>query len=137
MLIARSLALPPGRLPVPMIYSDATALPLFLDGSFGADVIRFPPGGSVPPHTHPGAHILLVLSGRGQLDFDGTPVRLEPLVCYFVPSGRRHAIRADADTELTILAVANSHRPADSTERLDVDSKPTSHGVGPDVVGRT
>lgn len=109
---------PRGRLALKMVESDATALPLFTDGAFGADVIRFPQNGCVRDHTHSGSHILYVLSGVGWIDFEGAPTRLLPGTCYLVPSGARHGIRAE--TELTILSIANDHRPADSEERLAI-----------------
>lgn len=71
---------PVGATPIEMAHSDATAKHLFRDGAFGADVIRFPAGGCVPDHTHPGAHILYVLSGRGWLDYEGTATMLRPRV---------------------------------------------------------
>lgn len=114
-----------GPLPLKMHASDATAVPLFAWGRFGADAIRFPAGGRVPDHTHPGAHILYVLSGTGWVDYEGEPTRLEPGVCYLIPGGARHGIRAD--TELTLLAVASDHRPADSPERLRVTAERTPH----------
>lgn len=107
---------PPGPLPVRMHASAATARELVAAGPFGADLIRFPAGGCVPDHTHPGAHILFVLSGTGWVDYEREPVRLEPGVCYLIPPGARHGIRAE--TELTLLAVANDRRPAGSSERL-------------------
>lgn len=107
-----------GPLPARMARSDATAMPLFADGRFGADVIRFPAGGRVADHTHPGSHVLYVLSGCGWVDFEGEPTQLSPGVCYLIPAGARHGIRAE--TELTLLAVASDHRPVNSEDRLRV-----------------
>lgn len=109
---------PPGPLGVPMASSDATALRLFKAGPFGADLIRFPAGGSVPDHTHPGSHMLFVLSGSGWVDYEGVPHRLAEGDCYYVPGSTRHGIRAEA--ELTLLSVADDHRDAGSPERLHV-----------------
>ena len=109
---------PPGLLPLPMASSDATAARLLKDGPFGADLIRFPAGGQVQPHTHPGSHMLFVLSGSGWVDCESVPHRLVPGVCYLVPGGIRHGIRADS--EMTLLAIANNHRDASSQERLDL-----------------
>jgi quercetin dioxygenase-like cupin family protein len=101
-----------------MTHSDATALRLLKHGPFGADLIRFPPGGRVPDHTHPGAHLLFVLGGLGWVDYEGEAARLEPGVCYLIPAGVRHGIRAES--ELTLLAVADDHRDAGSEDRLNV-----------------
>lgn len=111
-------SLAPGRLPVRMARSEATALPLFKVGQLGADVIRFPAGGRVPDHTHIGGHVLYVLSGTGWVDYDGVPWELAPGRAYLIPPMVRHGIRAE--TELTLLAVADNHRPAGSGERLFV-----------------
>lgn len=101
-----------------MACSDATALPLLKRGSFGADLIRFPAGGQVSGHTHPGDHILYVISGEGWVDYEGASWELSSGCCYLIPGHRSHAIRAH--TELTLLSVANQHIAADSWERLHV-----------------
>lgn len=107
---------PPGPLPVRMSASDATAARLLKLDNFAADLIRFPAGGRVADHTHPGDHILFVLSGTGWVDYDGTPHLLAPGDCYLIPGAVRHGIRGE--TELTLLAVANNHRDAVDPERL-------------------
>lgn len=117
MLIAR-FDVTTGVLPVKMHASDATALELVSLAGFGADLIRFPVGGCVPSHTHPGSHILFVISGGGWVDYDGMTCPLQPGVCYLVPGGVVHGIRAE--TELTLLAVANDHRRAGAEDRLSV-----------------
>lgn len=109
---------PPGALAEPMRHSDGRGKPLLKSGPFGADLIRFPVGGGVPPHTHPGEHMLFVLSGRGSLQFGEEWHALEPGFCYHVPAGVRHAIRAES--ELTLLSVANDHRGVSAEDRLDV-----------------
>lgn len=109
---------PDGPLPVLMHASDATAERLLKHGPLGADLIRFPAGGRVPTHTHPGAHMLFVLSGDGWVDCGKESVRLNPGVCYLVPAEAAHGIRAE--TELTLISVANDHRDAGSQERLNV-----------------
>lgn len=114
MLTAR-FDLPPGPLPVRMHASDATAAPL-IDAPFGADLIRFPPGGRVADHTHAGGHILFVQSGAGWVDYEEVPHRLTPGVCYLIPPGVRHGIRAE--TELTLIAVGDARRPPGIAERL-------------------
>jgi quercetin dioxygenase-like cupin family protein len=107
---------PPGELPITMHASDATAKPLLKSGEFGADLIRFPAGGSVADHTHAGDHMLFVVSGVGWVDYDGSPHRLEPGVCYLIPGEVRHGVRAE--TELTMLAVAARHIEVESVSRL-------------------
>lgn len=111
-----------GELPVPMASSDARGLELVKRGPFAADLIRFPPGGAVREHTHPGDHILVVVEGRGWLEYDGEPHRLERGHIYLVPGHIRHAILAE--TELTLVSVADDHRDVGSPERLDATREP-------------
>lgn len=118
MLIATRFDARPGPLAVPMAHSDATARHLLAHGLFGSDLIRFPAGGRVPEHTHPGAHQLFVLSGEGWVEYEGVAHPLFPGVCYLIPGGARHAVRAA--TELTLIAVGDDWRPPDSDERLDL-----------------
>jgi quercetin dioxygenase-like cupin family protein len=101
--------------------SDATAHRLVKRGDFGADMLRFPAGGCVPDHTHVGDHILYVLGGEGWVDYDGEPHKLEKGYIYLIPSMVRHGIRAD--TELTLIAIGNSHRDAAAKDRLNVVKK--------------
>jgi mannose-6-phosphate isomerase-like protein (cupin superfamily) len=107
-----------GARPIQMRNSDGTGLPLLKDDLFGADVIRFGPGKGVGNHVHIGAHILFVIKGRGFVDYDGVPYRLEPGLCYLVPKFVDHAIRAE--TELVLIAVGNDHRSLASEERMSV-----------------
>lgn len=109
---------PPGDLPEPMAHSDARGKRLLAHGRFGADLIRFPAGGRVGEHTHPGGHMLFVVSGEGWVVCRGERARLAPGLCYFVPGLAPHAI--EAASELTLLAVADDHRDVSSQERLDV-----------------
>lgn len=110
---------PSGSLPVAMANSQGTALHLVGNGSFAADLIRFAPHKGVAMHTHPGAHILFVVSGRGLLTCGEDTFFLVPGVCYYVPSDVPHALSA-TDVELTLVSVANDHRPIDSPERLEI-----------------
>ncbi len=97
--------------------SDGTAWKLVKNGDFGADLIRFPAGGGVGMHTHPGDHILIVSSGTGWVLHGDDKTWLYPGACYLVPGSVPHAIQAD--TELTMVSVANKHVDAESSGRLD------------------
>lgn len=101
-----------------MAHSDALGARLLKSGQFGADLIRFPPGGRVGMHTHPGQHILIVTGGTGWVTVYDERHRLEAGICYLIPGNAPHAI--DADTELSIISVADDHRDVSSEERLDV-----------------
>ena len=123
-----------GEQPLKMQHSDGTALPLVLDDStpkkFGADVVRFRAGEGVELHTHIGSHILLVTKGEGVLIYEGKHGLdgiaherhdMFPGMIYLVPSNVPQAI--EAKTELVLIAVGNDHRPADSSERLEIVQK--------------
>jgi len=114
-----------GVQPLKMHQSDGTALPLVLDDSeernFGADLIRFASSEGVSLHTHVGAHILLVTKGTGVLTYSGEKYELFPGMIYLVPSNVPHVIHAT--TELVLVAIGNDHRPADSSERLELIDK--------------
>lgn len=103
----------------PMHASGGEGVPLVKDGPFAADLIRFAPGRGVGMHTHPGAHILIVISGRGTVECGEATVPLDPGVIYLVPSGVAHAVRANPDCELRLLSVASDHRPVTSADRLE------------------
>lgn len=117
-MLTANFANPQGVLPVKMYASDATAKRLLKHGPFGADLIRFPPNGCVPQHTHPGSHMLFVLSGSGWVDCDGLSFFLSAGDCYLIPSNKNHGIRAI--TEFTLISVADNHRDAGSEDRLNV-----------------
>jgi quercetin dioxygenase-like cupin family protein len=107
--------------------SDGTALPLAKQGVFAADLINFPRGGGIATHSHPGAHILLVLRGCGILTLNGLECPLEPGDVYLVRAGVQHSIRVPDGEDgegipqsgLTLLSVANDHVPADSPKRSE------------------
>ena len=123
MLIKNRIILDSGRLPVQMARSDATAFPLLITGKLGADLIRFPPGGEVPLHTHPGSHLLFVVSGEGFVECDGEKTPIQAGDCYAIPGGSIHAIQAGPTSELTMIAVGDDHRDAGSEGRLDVTAQ--------------
>lgn len=116
MQIARFDAIP-GPLDEPMALSDATGRRLLKHGDYGADLIRFPAGGRVGRHRHPGCHMLFVTLGLGWLDCGDESIRLEKGLCYCVPEGAWHAIRAE--TDLTLISIAFDHRDVASPERLE------------------
>lgn len=107
-----------GPRPIKMCNSDGTGLPLLKEGNFGADVIRFAAGEGVKNHVHIGAHILFVIKGTGFVEYNGVDYKLEPGLCYLVPSMVDHAIKAK--TDLVLIAVGNDHRALNSEERMSL-----------------
>lgn len=106
----------------PMHKSDAVGRQLLHDdGKFGADLIEFPPFGSVPLHTHPGAHMLFCLAGSGLVIREEKSLRLSPGICYFVAAGQPHEVLAES-AGLRLLVVGDDVRPVCSKDRLDLCS---------------
>ncbi len=99
--------------------SDALGAALIRDGSFGADLIVFPPNGSVPTHTHPGRHILFCVGGRGTVTRSGCSLVIDSGQSYLVGANEPHAINASV-FGLRLLVVGDDVRPISSAERLNV-----------------
>ena len=109
-----------GKFPLSMANSDGTALPLVLNenSKFGADLIRFAPNTGVGLHTHEGDHILIVTKGTGVVVYKDERHKLHPGMMYIIPGMVPHAI--EAQSELVLIAIANNHRPADASSRLNL-----------------
>ncbi|CDH18618.1 conserved hypothetical protein [Xenorhabdus bovienii str. kraussei Quebec] len=99
-----------------MANSFGTGESLVKHDGLGADLIRFSKGEGVQNHTHPGHHILFVLSGNGYVVYAGKGHKLEPGICYFVQGNVDHAIKATED--LVMIAVGNEHYQVDSEQRM-------------------
>lgn len=102
-----------------MVASEAIGLPLVQSGCFAADMLDFGSQQKTSLHTHPGSHILFIVSGHGWLDYDDQTHDLELGTCYFVPGSVAHRIRSSKEG-LTLLSVSNDHRPVNSSERVEV-----------------
>ncbi len=107
------------RLPeatAPMYGTSARALPLVTNGRLGLDLVQVPAGGGFEPHTHPGDHLLVVVSGRGTITYDGVIYETVPGQVYLVEGAVPHAV--GAITDHAILAVGAPHRRADDADRM-------------------
>lgn len=82
----------------------------------GADIIRLNGGDGFVPHTHPGNHVLCVLSGRGTIAYNGVVVPTFPGQVYIVEGGKPHGVSAIDDH--VILAIGAPHKPVDSADRM-------------------
>lgn len=112
--------IPTGPLPLQMQHSDATALHLLLiDSGLYTSFIRFPPFGSVPNHSHPGGHILLVRAGSGTLTKNDSDVSLSEGTLYLIKPGEPHSIEASSEG-LDLLVFGDNYFPEDSKERLSL-----------------
>ena len=71
-----------------------------------AGVAVFPAGKHAPAHVHENAEeILYVLSGCGNMYFDGQPERLEPGTFMLAKQGVEHSLEADAGEDLKVFYV--------------------------------
>lgn len=91
------------------------------DVTIGVDRIIMRPGTAFPLHTHEGAHLLYVLSGRGGLHIDGEDYVLGEGDSIYVPAEHPHGVRGPVDDRtFEILAFGIPHHPVDSTTRMTV-----------------
>jgi quercetin dioxygenase-like cupin family protein len=67
-------------------------------------ILTFPPGSSVPPHTHDHEEILHVLSGRLRFMLEDEETVLEPGDSAIVPAGSTHSPGASDQGEVRILS---------------------------------
>ena len=103
-----------------MHLSDASGKNLLKQGPFAADLIRFPPGGKVELHTHPGNHMLFCIDGKGLVQYGDQFHELHPGVCYLIEGMVPHAVFADDSSQLTLIAIADEHYDVSSSSRLDM-----------------
>lgn len=85
----------------------------------GADLIEMASGTAFPPHTHPGDHVLFILSGKGWLTLPGERVALLPGDTVFIPGETPHGINCLLVGEpLTFLAVGVPHKHVGAADRM-------------------
>jgi quercetin dioxygenase-like cupin family protein len=101
---------------VEMHNTDATAWPLVTSGELGVDHISVPAGSGFPPHTHPGAHLLIVIAGRGTITVDSKIYPTHAGQVYYIDGDHPHAV--GAIDEHHILAVGSPHRLPNDPERM-------------------
>jgi quercetin dioxygenase-like cupin family protein len=112
-----------GPFSIQMAKSQGTARELLpIEDGMGADEIHFKAGEGVEKHIHPGSHILIVMSGHGELDYFDETIELKAGMIYRIRSLEPHAVRASEDSKrgMSLLVIGNDHRPADSSDRLEI-----------------
>ncbi|MBO0819247.1 MAG: cupin domain-containing protein [Nocardiopsaceae bacterium] len=97
--------------------ADALGVPVHSNGHLGCDVLRVPPHGGFPIHTHPGDHLLLCLDGEGSITLDGVEHTVTPGDIYMIPGAVPHAVGA-GELPHVLLAVGAPHKPVASPERM-------------------
>ena len=89
--------------------------------NIGTDMIQMMPGASFANHSHPGDHILYVLRGRGSLSVGGEVIPMARGSIYFVKAGVPHAMSADNDSWLRVLAIGFPHKEVDDPNRMKLE----------------
>ena len=86
----------------------------------GADRILMEPGAEFELHTHPGAHILFVLSSRGYIHIDGVDYEMGRGDTVFVPALYPHGVKTNRNVSepLELLAFGVPHMPVASPDRM-------------------
>jgi mannose-6-phosphate isomerase-like protein (cupin superfamily) len=103
--------------------SDTASVRVTFDASNGCErleqrVIRYAPGRSLARTLDGRQEVLFVVSGRGELDLDGTRHQLEPDTGVFVAPGETYAVENPGPQELLVVAVvAGEDRGEASGER--------------------
>ena len=65
-----------------------------------------PPGATIGKHTHEGdSEIIYILSGTGEVFYDGDIIPLEAGQCHYCPKGHSHSLINDGDEDLIFFAV--------------------------------
>jgi mannose-6-phosphate isomerase-like protein (cupin superfamily) len=90
--------------------SDTASVRVTFDASNGCErleqrVIRYAPGRSLARTLDGRQEVLFVVSGRGELDLDGTRHQLEPDTGVFVAPGETYAVENPGPQELLVVAV--------------------------------
>ena len=66
----------------------------------------FPPESHAPSHIHPGEEeIIYILSGYGQIFFDGEPEDVRQGTCVYIPEKTEHSIKNDSKEPMKLAYV--------------------------------
>lgn len=86
--------------------------------SFG--IADFPPNAHAPAHDHSAAEeVIYVLSGRGEIYFNGKPEPVRPGTVAYVPKGIEHSVNNQSDEVMRIVYVFSPPVAQGSYERKD------------------
>ena len=75
----------------------------------GVTALRLAAGSRYPAHTHQGHHTLLILSGRGTVDYKGVRYQTRPGDMYVMDGATEHAVGAIDDHVLLSIGVPYRH----------------------------
>ena len=85
----------------------------------GVDLLEMQPGSAFPLHTHPGDHILYILSGPGLVHIDGEDRHVETGDTVFIAAEYPHGVKTLPDAPpLEIVAFGIPHRHLAALDRM-------------------
>ena len=95
---------------------------LTLNGNeIGVDLIEMKPGAAFPLHSHPGDHILFVISGSGIVHIDGIDYAIDTEDSIFIPAEYPHGVRFDGCSSSSVfqfLAFGYPHKHLSAKDRM-------------------
>src|ERR1700688_896647 len=86
----------------------------------GADLIEMLPGSAFPLHTHPGDHILYIISGKGTITIDGIARHVEAGHTVYVAGNSAHNVATykDANESFVLLVVGHPKKHVSDHDRM-------------------
>jgi quercetin dioxygenase-like cupin family protein len=89
----------------PLVTHASVAAPEIITG-----ISSYPKGEGAPLHTHNCAEQVTLLSGRGEVEVEGTVTPLEPYDSTYIEGGIEHAFRNTGDDPMVILWIYTQDR---------------------------
>lgn len=99
---------------------EARGVPIFTNGTLGADLLYVPAGKSFPLHVHPGHHLLLCVGGLGTITFDGKVKQVRQGDLYMIEATIPHAVGSDPDGPgHWLISFGSPHKRVDAHDRME------------------
>lgn len=104
--------------------TEARGVPIFTNGTLGADLLYVPPGKAFPYHVHPGHHLLYCVAGAGTITFSGKVNKVRPGDLYMIEASVPHGVGADPDGPgHWLISFGSPHKRVDAHDRMsEVDT---------------
>jgi quercetin dioxygenase-like cupin family protein len=100
--------------------TEARGVPLFTNGSLGADLLYVPPGKAFPYHVHPGHHLLYCVAGAGTITFNKNINKVRPGDLYMIEATVPHGVGADpGGPGHWLISFGSPHKRVDAHDRME------------------
>jgi quercetin dioxygenase-like cupin family protein len=107
--------------------TEARGVPIFTNGTLGADLLYVPPGKSFPLHEHPGHHLLLCVGGIGTITFGDVVKTVRKGDLYMVEATVPHAVGSASDGPgHWLISFGSPHKRVDADDRMTVLEEETA-----------